>query len=310
DIKILNLALSLSHLTSSFYNTSLSHLSRDDFISQGYEGWMYDRYCEINDHQVQHVWFLESAIGAAGGQGVERCDEYKEEKQKQVWEFVKLSEALETISTSALNGAVKEIASRDYASVIASMMGVEARHASWIDSAIKKKSPWNTAFETPISFDQTYTLLSRFAKSCPGSNDALLPPSLRPHSQLDLPEDVKAGHPLLLGDLSSLPQNIDNAEDNALFAAFLLGTGTFVQPVHRDDDDDKKFWVNVPKELEGQGAVYIIIVQQRLSDAARGLRVEDGNTVAGPGLLVFPSKSGKSEGGDDWEEGYNALSCN
>jgi hypothetical protein len=39
--------------------------------------------------------------------------------------------------------------------VIASMMGVGARQASWINSAIKKRSPWNTAFEVSV-----YVLLS------------------------------------------------------------------------------------------------------------------------------------------------------
>ena len=85
-------------------------------------------------------------------------------------EFIDLSEALETAGTSAYTGAIQYISNdvgdlcsffhgvhwdftyKGYTTAAASILATEARHASWINSAVRKQNPWNTAFEVTCLF--------------------------------------------------------------------------------------------------------------------------------------------------------------
>ncbi|KAJ2921297.1 hypothetical protein H1R20_g15802, partial [Candolleomyces eurysporus] len=351
DVRVLNFALTLEHLAESFYNTSLSRLSQEDFRNAGYPDWVRGRYLQIKDHEQTHVRFLHNAIRGSGAAPVERC-EYRF-PDCDVKQFIELSVAIETVASSAYNGALSHLHNGEYIAVFGSMMGVEARRAAWINSAVKKQNPWNTAFETPITFNQAWSIAKNFISSCPfneegssswsssssasssssssssgsgsgsgsgvawsssessassqsssssSSSSALLPEGLRAFPPLHLPGLVEAGTKIEISF-----QSTDFNREESIFAAFIIGTGTFIERVGVSDSAASegvvRGYVKVPKELKAKGAVYFTIVRGSTRDEKEVRVVGDENMVAGPALVMFPFNSwgkAEAESEDQW----------
>ena len=65
DTTVLNFALTLEHLESTFYVDGLQKLDAAAFAKAGYPEWVRNRFLQIRDHEVGHVQLLESALGDA-----------------------------------------------------------------------------------------------------------------------------------------------------------------------------------------------------------------------------------------------------
>jgi hypothetical protein len=139
------------------------------------------------------------------------------------------------------------------------------------------------------------------------------------YNALDIPLNITAGQPMKLSfDDSNITDNI--------FAAFVFGSGKFVVPVRTVEADSNPlnlhplptypitfrplevnqpdasgYWVTVPKDLQGQGGVYVYLTTSPDGE-------EDG-TIAGPVLLSFPYDVVTDE--DDFDEdvleGFNMM---
>ncbi|TEB22143.1 hypothetical protein FA13DRAFT_1819101 [Coprinellus micaceus] len=270
DIRLLNFALTLSHLSSSFYTSSLSRYSQTCFEEKGYEAWVRNRFEQIAQREEVHVRFLEEAIRSAGGEAVGRCEYNFPDREPP--QAIELSEAFSTLAVSALTGVLKLIENKEYASALGSILGVEARISSWVNSAVKKQSPWNMAFETPLTPSQVHSTLHPFTSSCPPSNTALLPsplpvfPPLRfllgpPAPPSPLPaygepsttsaEQSTSAGPSAYADSAGPRAHIEPGvevevafdegryrEGNKLYGAFMVGTGTYVQPVRVVEEEE------------------------------------------------------------------------
>ncbi|KAF8068058.1 ferritin-like domain-containing protein [Lyophyllum atratum] len=259
DIDILNFALTLEHLENKFYDEGLARYSQQDFLDAGYPEWTRGRYEQIAAHEKTHVEFLSSAITAAGAKAVEPC-KYRFH-DKDVNTFIDISFALESVGTSAYNGAAAFITDKAYLTVAASILGVEARQAAWINSAVRKSNPWNTAFETPLDMNQVYTLASAFIKSCPESNPPL---PVKAFPTLTVPPTAEGEHAKL---------EFEAHEDHTqLYAAFLSGTGTVFVEINDKNE------VLIPEGL--LGLVFVLVTSD-------GGKVADESTVAGPTMLQF-----------------------
>ncbi|KAG6816487.1 hypothetical protein H0H87_005694 [Tephrocybe sp. NHM501043] len=270
-IDILNFALTLEHVESAFYKHGLEKYSSSDFESAGYPSWVRGRYEQIQSHEETHVEFLESALGtmAVGGCSYNFLDD-------NVKQWVEMSFLVENVGTSAYNGVVSFLQDRAYMTVAASILGVEARHAAWINGAVRKENPWNTAFETPLDMNQAFTLASSFIVpgSCPSSN-LPIPASAFPNLK------VPSGE---AGEVVKLDFSSEGAGSDTLYAAFITGAGTvFVQLCGEGKRD-----VQIPEGLEG--IVYVIVTKD-------GESVRDETTVAGPAVVWFEFGSGSR---DDW----------
>lgn len=62
--EILQFALTLEHLESTFYSQGLSTYSQQDFVDAGLEPWVYGRFKQIGEHEASHVELLTSALGS------------------------------------------------------------------------------------------------------------------------------------------------------------------------------------------------------------------------------------------------------
>lgn len=74
-------------------------------------------------------------------------------KYQNVLEFVAVSQVLEGVGVSAYAGAAQYIKNPDYLTAAAVVLSTEARHASWVASAVNKVEPWSGALDvrSPIS---------------------------------------------------------------------------------------------------------------------------------------------------------------
>lgn len=262
DIDILNFGLTLEHLEDAFYHQGLRKYSQDDFRRAGYPAWTRGRFEQIAAHERTHVEFISSALTAAGAQAVEPC-EY-DFPDYDVHSFVDVSLALESVGTSAYNGAIAFISNKAYLTVAASILGVEARQAAWINSAVRKSNPWSTAFETPLDMNQVYTMASTFIRSCPSTNPPL---PVKAFPLLTIPPGREG---------ERVTATFEAPQRKSLYAAFIAGTGTIFVPLNEKNE------VEIPGGLTG--LVFVIITSD-------GGRVTDDTTVAGPSMLLFPFDS-------------------
>ncbi|KAJ7633454.1 ferritin-like domain-containing protein [Mycena polygramma] len=262
DTEVLNFALTLEHLESAFYQQALTRFSSSDFAAAGFSDWVRGRFEQIRDHEATHVTFLSTALNAAGAQAVEPC-EYNFPITG-VQSFVDLSAVLEAVGAAAYTGGAHLIHNKNYLTVAASILAVEGRHASWINSAAKKNNAWNSAFETPLSLSEVYSLAVPFIKSCPASNAASLP-ALTAYPALT----VTDAHPGKAATLT-LPAPTTPIQ---LFAAFISGAAA---PVFVPIQDGNT--VTIPSGL--LGFVFCVVTND-------GGMVDDSTTVAGPAILNF-----------------------
>ncbi|KAK7001347.1 protein rds1 [Favolaschia claudopus] len=264
DPQVLNYALTLEHLESTFYQQGLAKFSASDFKNAGFPDWVRGRFQQISDHEATHVSFLSTALTTAGAEAVAPC-EYNF-PLTDVHSFVDSSIILEGVGTAAYTGGAQLIDNKGYLTVAASILAVEARHTAWLDAAVNRRNPWNTAFDTPLTPNQVYTLASGFIKSCPTGNARSLP-TLTAFPSLTVADDA---HP---GSSTTLTFNAP-ASPPQLFAAFISGVGAPVfVPIESGSNK-----VEVPRDLIG--VVYCVVTKD-------GKRVDDSTTVAGPAILNF-----------------------
>ncbi|KAF9041652.1 ferritin-like domain-containing protein [Panaeolus papilionaceus] len=288
DLEALNYLLTLEEFETAFYERSLERFSEDDFMNLGYPRWVRPRYEQILSHERVHKEFLQSAITSAGQNYVEPCN-YELGNVNDPRNFVEFSEAIQSIITGAYVGILRYFNERSYITAGASILAVEARQAAWINSAVRHKNPWNSAFETALTPSQVYTLLSSFFdfNSLTEDNRALLPAGNWPAPRLSLAPRLLPGQQ---GEISFPYPNLN--EHECLYVVFLTGAANIVAPLINQDNGH--YFVEIPLELEGAGTVYIVLI--RGSDNIGDVVVSDQTTVAGPAIAEFPYNAEGKQG--------------
>ncbi|KAF7315950.1 hypothetical protein MIND_00111800 [Mycena indigotica] len=262
DTHILNFALNLEYLQVDFYKQAVAQFPQTAFRDAGEPDWVYGRLQQMHDHDSTHAMFLSTALKTAGVSAVSPCDfifSFTDARS-----VIEQATTLKSITTAAYNGALRLLNNRDYASIAASMMAVEARHDSWLNGAVLQRSAWTTAFEASLGPSQAFSALLSYIKSCPASNSPLLP-GLNRFPALSLSN-------IYPGQTATVSFSVPNAPNRQLFAAFISGAGkpTFV-PLEENNTR-----VKVPDNLFGR--VFCVITSD-------GGRADDEVTVAGPSLV-------------------------
>ncbi|KIJ63875.1 hypothetical protein HYDPIDRAFT_29221 [Hydnomerulius pinastri MD-312] len=259
--QILNFALTLEHLENAFYTQGLQKYSQQDFLNENLPVWARGRWVEIAQHEATHVSFLE---GVLGDQAVQPCTyNFPDTDPKS---FVAVSFMLETVGVSAYSGAAHLLTTANTITSSAAILAVEARQSAWINSAVQKANPWNTAFDTPLGLNQVFTLASAVIVSCPSTNQKL---PVQAFPALAFPAGAQPGQTV------KLSYNATSTSES-LYVGFISGLNSTIVPLSSDNT------VTIPANL--QGVVFGIVVNSSTV-------VSDDVTVAGPAFLSFDFNS-------------------
>ncbi|KAG4412707.1 hypothetical protein IFR04_014172 [Cadophora malorum] len=288
DITILNYALTLEYLERKFYQDGLKNFSRADFVGAGFADPFYDNLKVIASDEETHVSFL---AGALAGQAVNEATysfPYTDVKS-----FLGLSSVLEGVGVSAYLGAAQAIVDKGYLTAAGSILTVESRHSSYIRSVLKQV-PFPKAFDTPLDFNQVFSLAAQFITGFAPGDPALpfkafpaltLQPSQYPYTAGSSPITFSAAY-------KNAKKAGLIAEGQKVYAVLFSGLDVYYVETYqtRGNAGDLKI-EKIPAGGNGQlpptGQVYVV-----LSTAdGTNTKVNDANTISGVGVLeVLPPR--------------------
>ena len=139
DIDILNFALTLEYLESTFYKEAKTRAKAS--------GELKSLIGLLAEDEKQHVEALTATIKKLGGKPV--AEPKFDFPYKNTAEFLKLAQTFEDTGVSAYNGAGPEIKSKEVLAAAGSIVQVEARHAAAI-ALQNGQEPAPSAFDAPL----------------------------------------------------------------------------------------------------------------------------------------------------------------
>jgi hypothetical protein len=259
DVDILQFALTLEHLESTFYQQGFQKFPDSDFQALGLQQNQIDALKMVAQTEATHVTTLTSAIQGAGAQPVQQCTYnfgFTDAKG-----MVGTAKILEAVGVSAYLGAAPSINSSAILGTAATIATVEARHQTFLRQAAGAV-PVPQAFDDPLGPRSVFTLAAPFIQSCPqGSNLAIQP---FPTLQVTNNANITAG--------SQLNLQSPGQPSGASFCAFTAGGvpgGTVFVPLNNGG-------CAVPQGLAGE--VYMSITKS-------GQQLADSEILAGPSIL-------------------------
>ena len=197
---------------------------------------------------------MTTALTAAGATPVAACT--YDFGFTDVQSFIATASILEGVGVSAYLGAAADIMSKAYLTAAGSILTVEARHNAYIRAGLREL-PYPAPFDTPLDFDEVYSLAAGFITSCPSSNPAL-PVKAFPTLTVSGPKPVLAGSTVTLGT-----SGFSLSGDGQLYVAFPTVTG----PIFVDATPTKGgFTVVIPKGVNGQSYAILTSCSDSLSD--------------------------------------------
>jgi hypothetical protein len=175
-----------------------------------------------------------------------------------------------TIATAYL-GAAADIASKDYLTAAGSILTIEARHSSYLRTQLDEPA-FPSSYDTPLDFDQVYSLASQFFVSCPST-----PPKLGvtafPRLASTATGPVKSGQTVTLSTPNYVLTDPNGNSNGQLYGAFMTPTGPIFVPATAVAGG---YSVVIPTGVNGQ--TYVILT-------ACNEKVNDETTAAGPAII-------------------------
>lgn len=266
DAVILNYALTLEHLEDAFYHQALAKYSAADFAAAGFPAPIYSNLEEIAKDEATHVSYLTAGLTAAGASPVAACN--YSFPYDSPGAFLTLSKMLEGVGISAYLGAAQNITNPAYLTAAGSILTVESRHDAYIRSQLRL-SPFPGPFDTPLNFDEVYSLASLFITSCPSTNVAL---PVKAFPSLTFTTSTQAAS----GTTGSFTTKATGAPASA-YLAFLSGPGNPVF-VPATISGTTVTATIPPTMLDGQ--VYAILTAQ-----SSGAMLMESAIISGPAIV-------------------------
>ena len=126
---------------------------------------------EIKRDEDAHVSYLKEALGSAA----RPKPTFKNLKQSDVDNFVKLSQVFENVGVGAYLMAAPAISSKSTLAAAGSILTIEARHAGYLNALVGLPLSTNGAFDKPLSQGQIVKDVSPFIASLNGGPDPSKP---------------------------------------------------------------------------------------------------------------------------------------
>jgi hypothetical protein len=111
--------------------------------------------------------------------------------------FLETASVLEGVGVSAYLGAAASISTAAYLTAAGSILTVEARHNAYIRAALGER-PFAQPFDTPLDYNEVYTLASPFIVDCPSTNPPFLPVEAFPALSVTGQAPIRTGSTIIL----------------------------------------------------------------------------------------------------------------
>ncbi|RPD60627.1 hypothetical protein L226DRAFT_552389 [Lentinus tigrinus ALCF2SS1-7] len=216
DIDVLQYALTIEHIANAYYKGALAEFDDKVFADAGYSHDVRNRFVEIGSHEAAHVKLLSDILGSKATQP---C--IYEFLFTDVVSFVVLAGVLENLADSAYVGAIHLIQNPDYVTTAATILSVQARHATWVPSDPERSNPFNGAFDEPLPASSVIAQLMQFIKECPSPFNSTLPFDVRPFPTLTLSDDSPAAGDSIIAHFAAA----DGASDAGRKPAYVAWLG-------------------------------------------------------------------------------------
>lgn len=168
DTQILQFALNLEYLESTFYAEGLATLNASAFQNAGFDPTVRERFVQIAEHEATHVLLLQDILGPDAPQPCNYSFPFTDPLS-----FVTLAFALESAGESAYLGAAASLTNKSALTLAGTILAVEARQAGYIGDAVLNNTPWNGPFDSPLNASEVFSLASSFILACPSTNPPL-----------------------------------------------------------------------------------------------------------------------------------------
>jgi len=164
-VEVLNYALTLEHLESTFYREGLDEIGPAAFEEAGFDPEVREYIVEIGKHEAEHVEVLTSVIESLDGEPVEEAEYDFGYDKGDVAGFLATAAALENTGVSAYSGAAQYLIEEDELLTAAlTIHGVEARHAAYLN-VLNGTVPFPEAFDPPLTPDEVLAIAGPFIVS-------------------------------------------------------------------------------------------------------------------------------------------------
>lgn len=193
DLDILQYALTLELLESTFYEEGLDKFSDKDFeealgdesdkdedkdeektpivnAQGGSARSIRDRIVEIGEHEKEHVEVLTQTITDLGFAPVEGGDFDFGDAFDDVEAFLETAQALENTGVSAYLGAAPSITDPTVLAAAASIATVEGRHAGYLN-LLNGESPFPDTFDEALTRDEVLAIAGDFIVEAPAADE-------------------------------------------------------------------------------------------------------------------------------------------
>ncbi|KAI0644416.1 ferritin-like domain-containing protein [Trametes meyenii] len=257
--------LTIKNVENAFFTQALDQFSADDFANWGYDTWVRNRLTQIAAHESAQVNRLTDTLGSDAPAACDYTFNIAD-----VGTLVDIAQRITTVEASAGIGAVGLLNKTDVKISTAALTAAESRHAAWITASIQKRQPWDGAYETSLSPNAAYSLLSTYIDNCPESNPDL---PIQTYPPLDVyPGDPTAGDIVYVSLLLKAPSK-------KFYLAWLDGLDVQYSAIENGQ-------ATVPDGLDG--TLYVAVVSSQDPPSAK-------NLVSGYAVVQFPFNSKHTE---------------
>lgn len=150
EVDVLNYALTLEHIESTFYREGLAQFDVAAFEALGYQAGVRDRIAVIGENEAQHVDALTAAIKSLKGEPVEEAT--YDFGYTDLASFLQVAALLEKTGVSAYEGAAQYLIDNDDLLTAAlTIHGSEARHSAYLNVVTGNESPFPMAFDPVLT---------------------------------------------------------------------------------------------------------------------------------------------------------------
>ncbi|KAK2071727.1 hypothetical protein P8C59_006131 [Phyllachora maydis] len=164
DIEILQLALTIEWLETSFYQQGFQKFSNQDFLNLGLSNEQVTDFINVGQDEQAHVTLLLNTISQAGTQPVQPCT--YQFNFTDAGGMVATAGMLENIGISAYLGAAPLLSNTNTLGTAASILSVEGRHQTLL-RILGNIAATPSPFDTPLSVRQVVSVTNPYIQSCP-----------------------------------------------------------------------------------------------------------------------------------------------